>query len=456
MKRILLLSSFAVLILSACQKDVAEETTPPPGTGTVSAADKVKDTSLMIAREAYLWYKQIPTSFNPRTYADPNKIMQAIRQYSNEPGFSEPVDRWSFAMLQKDWDNASSGISGDLGIGIFFRSATDLRVTNVEPESVAGKAGVQRTWRITKINGSTDINTSDASINFIVDAIYGGNTATITFLKPDGTSVELTLAPGSYQEHPLVLDTVYKSGGKSIGYLVLNSFLGDQDQIKAGFGNAFNHFTTEGVTEMIVDLRYNGGGYVSLQQELANYLAPNSVSAGTVMYKQTFNDILAQYNSTVNFAKKGTLSPTKIVFIISQNTASASEALINIMKPHLEVKTVGPSASNGKPVGYFDIPVGEWYVFPVSLRLVNSLGQGSYFAGFIPDKQVIDGLDKPWGDLTEDCLASAMKYLTTGAFRFDSRDVERSSPEALNSYNKMQSHKLKVMVEDRVRIPGLN
>lgn len=382
--------------------------------------------------------------------------MQAIRQYSNEPGFTEPVDRWSFAMLQKDWDNASSGISGDLGMGIFFRNSTDLRVTYVEPESAAGKAGVQRTWRLTKINGSTDINTSDASINFIVNAIYGGSAATITFLKPDGTSVELNLNPSSYQEQPLILDTVYKSGGKTIGYLVLNSFLGNIDQIKAGFQNSFNHFATEGVTDMIVDLRYNGGGYVVLQQELANYLAPNTVNAGTVMYKQTFNDILAQYNSTVNFAKKGTLSPSKIVFIISQNTASASEALVNIMKPHLDVKTVGPSPSNGKPVGYFEIPVGEWYVFPVSLRLVNSLGEGSYFNGFTPDKLVMDGLDKPWGDLTEDCLSSAMKYLTTGAFRFESRDTERSNPEALNSYNKMYSQKLKVMIENRVKIPGLN
>ena len=81
--------------------------TPPPA---VSVEDKVKDSALLYARDIYLWFAQIPSSFNPRSYADPNKIMEAIRPYSMEPGFTNPVDRFSFGALQSDWNNVSSGI----------------------------------------------------------------------------------------------------------------------------------------------------------------------------------------------------------------------------------------------------------------------------------------------------------------------------------------------------------
>jgi carboxyl-terminal processing protease len=118
--------------------------------------------------------------------------MTAIRQYSNEPGFSKPVDRWSFAMKQKDWDNVSSGIAGDFGLDIFFRDETDLRIKSVEAASPAGQAGVRRGWRITKVAGSSNINTDDAAIEFIVDKVFYSNSTNFTFEKPDGTSVDVT------------------------------------------------------------------------------------------------------------------------------------------------------------------------------------------------------------------------------------------------------------------------
>lgn len=453
MKRILMLSLLTGLILSACQKKTEDPEPNPPGGGNPppSQADIKKDSAILIARELYLWNTQIPANFNARSYADPTKIMEAIRPYSKEPGFTNPVDRWSFGVLKTEWDNVSGGIAADLGMGIFFRTNTDLRVTNVEPDGVAGKAGVARSWRITKINGNADINTSDASINFIVDAIYGGKVATIEFTKPDASKTELTLTPVTYQEQPLALDTVYENSGKKIGYMVLNSFLGNQNQIKTAFANTFQEFNAKGVSDLIVDLRYNGGGYVSLWEELANYLVPSSAN-NKVMYTESFNARYADWDTSVFFIKKGNLNPQKIVFIISQNTASASEGLINSMTPHMDVKLVGPSASNGKPVGYFPIPVGTWYVLPVSFRTVNSANQGSFFDGFIPESQVPDGLDKPWGDLTEDCLASAMKYLTTGSFRATTMESVRSDTEFMESYNRLPLKKRKVLIEDRFNV----
>ncbi len=67
--------------------------------------DKLKDSALIYSKDIFLWYNQIPSSMNAQSYSDPAKIMTAIRQYSNEPGFSQPVDRWSFAVAQKEWED---------------------------------------------------------------------------------------------------------------------------------------------------------------------------------------------------------------------------------------------------------------------------------------------------------------------------------------------------------------
>ncbi|GAO43932.1 S41 family peptidase [Flavihumibacter petaseus] len=438
MRAYLYISLAVILATTSCKKN---DSGP-------SQSQSVLDSSLAIAKDYYLWYNQIPGDFKSSNYSDPNQLMRGIRQYSTETGFTGPVDRWSFGILKTEWDDVSSGISGDIGIGVFYHDEDDLRVTYVEPASAAGVAGVQRSWRITKLNGRTDLTYSQSTANFIVDAVYGGNTASITFEKNDGTTVELTLNPTTYQDQPILLDTVYTAGSKKIGYMVLNSFLGDIDGMKANFAKTFADFGTAGVTDLVVDLRYNGGGYVTLQEELANYLVP-ATKSNTLMYKETFNDKLTEYNESANFSKKGTLEPGHIVFIISQNTASASEALINIMRPQLTVKLVGPSHSTGKPVGYFPIPAGDWYVFPVSLRIVNSLDEGNYFNGFEPDKVTPDGLDHTWGDLDEDCLAAAYSYLTTGNFRSSNRESAALTASRIGIYNKMHTQKRQLLVETR-------
>src|SRR5690349_18653694 len=81
--------------------------------------DKLKDSAVAIAQDIYLWNTQIPSDFNGRTYDDPNKIMMAIRQYSLEPGFTEPVDHYSFGIKKSEWENVSSGIASDFGLNAF-------------------------------------------------------------------------------------------------------------------------------------------------------------------------------------------------------------------------------------------------------------------------------------------------------------------------------------------------
>ena len=399
-------------LFTSCKKDKGSDNNGGGGNPPV-VKDKIKDTSILYARDIYLWYTQIPASFDAQTYADPNKIMEAIRKYSTEPGFTQPVDRWSFAMKQTEWDDVSSGVAGDFGFSVFFKIEGDLRVKYVERASPAGLAGIHRGWRITKINGNTNITSSNA--NFIVDAVFYATSSTFTFQKPDGTSVDIVLNAKTYQEHPIFLDSVYTAGTKKLGYMVFNSFLGDTVEVYNEFNRIFNKFSAAGVTDVAVDLRYNGGGYVTVQQKLANYLAPTAANGG-VMMNQVFNDRYSLYNESDNFNKIGPLNLSRVFFIVSNNTASASELLINNLKPYMDVKLVGPSATYGKPVGYFPIPVGDWYIFPVSFRSTNKAGQGNYFNGFAADSQQPDGLDKDWGDIGETALASVIKYVGTGSF----------------------------------------
>jgi hypothetical protein len=192
--------------------------------------------------------------------------------------------------------------------------------------------------------------------------------------------------------------------------------LGDTTQIYHSFSDIFSNFAAQQVSDVILDLRYNGGGYVTMQEKLANYLVPQEAN-GSIMMKQEFNDkYAAEFNSTDYFRKLGSLNLSRVFVIVSKSTASASELLINNLKPYLDVQILGPSKSYGKPVGYFPIPVADWYIFPVSFRTTNKNGEGSYFDGFSLNKQVADGLDKDWGDLGESSLASAVHYITNGAY----------------------------------------
>ncbi|MBD0294254.1 MAG: hypothetical protein ICV84_03490, partial [Flavisolibacter sp.] len=196
---LIIFSILTICFFASCKKERSETVPATPATSTASQAptsDQLKDSALLFSRELYLWYNHIPSSFNARSYEDLNKLMTAIRQYSQETGYSNPVDRWSFAMKQTEWNDISSGIAGDLGLNVFFKEEGDLRVRYVEQASPAGRAGIHRGWRITKINGSTNITTANS--NTIVQNVYNSNSTSFTFQKPDNSTVDLTLNAAMY------------------------------------------------------------------------------------------------------------------------------------------------------------------------------------------------------------------------------------------------------------------
>lgn len=442
-----LLFILAIGFLFSCKKDkdVSAGTVP-----TVSTTDKLKDSALLFTKDIYLWYNQIPSTFNAQSFTSLDKMMTAVRQYSSETGFSGPVDRWSFAVDQSEWNNVSAGVSGDFGIDIFFRSENDLRVKSVEKDSPAGRLGIRRGWRITKINGSTNLTTGNT--DFIVAAVYNSNSTSFGFQKPDGTAVDFTIAAGAYQSQPILFDSIYSTGAGRAGYMVFSSFLGDTTDIYNSFQKVFNGFAQAGVKDVIIDLRYNGGGYVSVQEKLANYLI-TSAHSGALMMKQQFNDKYTSYNETTFYKKQGSLNAERLFFIVSKSTASASELLINNLKPYMSTILVGPQKTYGKPVGFFPIPVGKSYIFPVSFRTTNKLGEGSYFDGIAVNKVVADGLDKDWGDVSESALESIIGYINNnGAFRSQQAGMVTSNivtPVVRSSNEKIDVPNFKGTVDTR-------
>jgi len=447
-----------LLVAASCKKEeklVGANLVTSSGVDSAPSSIQLNKLAFQKAQDYYLWNSQLPASFDASAFADPAAVMTDIRQYSRETGFPTPVDRWSFAMKKTEWDAISGGLStlsgsssvtGDFGITVFFRGDNDLRVRLTEPNSPAGALGIKRGWQITKINQNANINTSN--IPFIIENIYNSTSSTFTFLKPDGSSIEVSLTAAKYPLKQVYMDTVYNTVNGKAGYLVYNSFLGNVSQISSEFANVFNKFTSAGVNTLIVDLRYNGGGYVDLQEQLANYIITGGANGG-VMMKQIYNTAHSAENSTSYYKKSGALNINKVYFIVSRSTASASELLINNLKPYMDVRIIGSSNTHGKPVGFFPIPVGEWYVFPVSFKTVNKNGEGNYYSGIVPDALIADGLDKDWGDISESSLASVLRNISSNSF---SRETESTYTEPVKvglGNAELDKNNLKVIVERR-------
>jgi len=165
------------------------------------------------------------------------------------------------------------------------------------------------------------------------------------------------------------------------------------------------------------------------------------------MMKETYNAANSAHDETTLFKKAGSLNLNRIYFIVSKSTASASELLINNLRPYMNVEIVG-NTTYGKPVGFFPIAVDEWYIFPVSFKTTNSNGEGNYFNGLTVNNRIADGLDKDWGDVTESCLASVIKKISSGSYRLGTEVPFEQSAAVANGNNELDKRFLKLTVGD--------
>ncbi|MFN8353773.1 MAG: S41 family peptidase [Spirosomataceae bacterium] len=414
--------------LAACKKQ--EDVTPTTGTSTstvttpsTTTAD-VRDSLYIYMKDIYLWYDKLPTVFNPRSFKTVEDEMDSLRAY-------QPLDRWSFVESASSFNSyMEDGQEEEFGFWIKSDANGDYRVRYVYANSPAGKAGIQRGWKLTTLNGTS---VSKLSTDAIIDAFWGSNTTgAFGFQKVDGSTVSpISLTKTTYTMNTVLYTTTYEVGTKKVGYFVLNTFTGSPTQKE--LKQVFSQFESAGISELIVDLRYNGGGSVNTEEYLANRIVPPSAS-GKTMYKVYHNDKYSKFNQSVNFIKSGSLNLSRVFVITTAATASASELLINVLKPYMTVYTIGKT-THGKPVGMYGFDVMNYTFAPVAFRTVNAQNVGDYYSGLPVNADVNDGLTSVWGDTQESCLASALRYIQTGTFSMMTQGARLSAEqEQTNQY----------------------
>ena len=284
--------------------------------------------------------------------------------------------------------------------------------------------------------------------------LFSNNTFNVIDKNLKLTKVEL-------QTNPILIDTVINWSGKKVGYFSYTQFLSSfDDSLRA----IFARFKSKGVNELIVDLRYNGGGYVSSSNLLTNLMVKDiGARENNVMNKKVYNAAYTEYltkqNDKTSFITKFQNEPNNIgnlnrVFILTSNsTASASELIINNLKPFMEVILVGEH-TYGKNVGSFTITDEKkrwnYGLQPITFKITNSVDQSDYGTvnGFIPNYQVIDNV-LPYrllGDPSETLLNAALNVI--GAVAYKSNSTLQSSkmtrkfaqPEAFSDNRNLDRH----------------
>ncbi len=475
-------------IISSCSKD-KKPTTGGGGTGPSkdgTTLQLMQDSIYLYAKEDYLWFDQLPSygTVNPRSFtaSDPFTAMQnemdAISQYAINPSTNKPYEYYAphpgiakYSFIDDGTEGgALNGTKGDFGFDYNYNLVDDIRVVYVYPGSPADVAGLKRGYEITSINDDSDISYdglfsdgtksgtgTSAHNNYVYNSIFNSGTIKLTLKKPDGTSFTVSFATTNYTVNPVLKETVLDLGnGKKLGYLVFNSFTSDANA-DPKLDAAFQDFANQGITELAVDLRYNGGGFVSTAEYIDNYIVPPS-KTGTLMYTYFYNSNLQNdiypllskkyniskgdfkpVNNQVGFVKKGSLNLSRVFFIITGGTASASELTINNLRPEMDVELVGET-SYGKPVGFFNIDFGQYTMYTPEFSTKNSSNQGDYYAGMTPNANGYNGVNdlddytKDFGDPTEGLLAHIVNKVKLGTFDIPGKVIQSlsSNPKAFS------------------------
>jgi len=401
MKRFSILLFGILLIMGSCKKDdEPPEVTP----------EMAKDSLYYIMNMYYYWYNLMPV-VNKANYSNPTDLLNAMRY--------KELDKWSFVADYEKFIQQMGG--GFVGHGIMVALSEDnkARIALIYKNSPLYSEGVRRGWIIKSLNGydlAAILLAQDATA---YNTAFGPKTAGVTnnfvFEKPDGSTVAISSAKKSFTINTVILyDTIWldAAGTKKAGHLVFDSFkLPAEQDLKT----AFSYFKTNGVTDLILDLRYNPGGYLNISQQLASYIGGNSLS-GKTFAMRSYNNNLQSQNDIYEFLTSSySLTIPRVVVITSRGTASASEAVMNGLAPHMTVVSVGDT-TEGKCVGMDGFICGKYLFSPITFKLVNSLGHGDYFDGIAPDKIATDDITHDYDDRREVCLSEAILYLRTGSF----------------------------------------
>ena len=413
--------------------------------------------------ETYLFYKDVPVvdaaRFTPAAYE--GSVFNTLRAYFSAlltpkvTASGNDVDQFSFAAPTQTRVNQQAGISSGYGIS-FARidnpNATAtlvIRVLRVEPNSPGDLAGVERGDTVKSIDG-VDINDPTEAGQIKLNAGLNPNIAakTTTFgLQADGSDVieeVVVVSSTNISTSPVEIAKTLRVGDKKVGYLALNSFSAVKAQTQ--LINAIKQFKSDGINDLVLDLRYNGGGIVLLANQLS-YMIGDAKLKDKIFEQSICNDkkpfdVCKQPNQfidttigdDVNNVKPDLDIPQlglKRVFVLTTgSTCSASESVINGLSPYLQVVRIGGTTC-GKPFGFIvKDNCGTSYA-ALQIKVANANGFAEYEDGFAPTCRVADDLSKERGDPAELMLAGAVNYIKTGSCPAAALNAQNSAQKTL-------------------------
>ncbi len=393
-KKFYWISAFLMMFLglAACKDDNAE---PEPEPTTIDDLE-IKEYVHLVMKEFYLWSDKMPQDIKPSTFANVDQLLDRL--------LFKPLDRWTF--IRKD-DGAllqelTEGRRGGYGFSIGWDQQGDLRVVFVFPNAPAGLAGLKRGNKILKINGQPVV--TGQGINL-------GQSSVLEILDNQGQTKQISMQAREFITEAVVHSEVIDVDGKKAGYISYVSFDRPSEPV---LDSIFTAFKSQNVSDLIIDLRYNPGGFVSSAVHLGSLMAPPS-AVGKPFISEVFNSKNVHRNQVENFKEKANnINPGKLVFLTTRSSSSASEVIINSMYPFRDVVQLG-SQTSGKFVGSF-VLVHQGHTFaPIVFQSNNALNN-TFEEGLKPDYTVPDDFTRDFGDRNENMLSEAIHYLRTGSF----------------------------------------
>ncbi len=389
--------------------------------------------------ELYLWYREVPS-------ADAASYHTAIDYFDvlKTPAITasgKPKDRFHFTYATSDWEAlAQSGVQAGYGLQwalLATRPPRKLVVADTEPGSAAANANLGRGAVVLTIDGVDVENGSD--VTTLNEGLYpSALNETHTFVVRDlgaSTSRTVMLTSGSFASVPVKDVAALPTASGSVGYMLFNDHLATAE---AALIAAIGQLKTAGVTDLVLDMRYNGGGYLDIASELAYMIAGPTATAGKTFERTEFNDKypttdpvtgeslqpMPFWDKALGFtAPNGQVLPylglPRVFILTGPDTCSASESVMNSLRGiDVQVIQIG-STTCGKPYGFYPWDNCGTTYFSIQFQGVNDKGFGDYADGFtpggtgatgLPGCQVADDFTHVLGDPNEGRLAAALAY----------------------------------------------
>lgn len=430
------LAAGLALVLAGCGGGGGELLPPLPGITCSSLEQKVWLADYF--DDWYFWRDDMPqvSPYPDRSLAE---FFKAQLYSGSNPAW--PVaDRWS-RMEDSEVVDRFFNEGRTLGYGLMVagleiagQPERPLRVRYVEPGSDAAAQGLRRGDELLTLNGRAAAELVAANDFALLTPAREGDTLRLS-LRRDGAVRELVLGARVYDLQPVTRAQVLSSpAGRRVGYVHVKDMI---DRARPGLEAAFAQFAAAGVQDLVLDLRYNGGGLVSLATTLASYVG-GARTDGQDFARLRYNSRRDRSNETFRFSRPAdALGLARVYVLTGPRTCSASELVINGLRPFVDVVVIGGTTC-GKPVGFQPVSRCDKTFSVVNFEAVNARDQGRYIEGLGASCAVADDLGRELGSADEALLAAARSHADSG--RCPAPTVSAERRQALQAAERRQVH----------------